>query len=300
VSVDVTAVIVTHNSASMITGLLASVPAALGELRAEVVVVDNGSTDSTVAVAQSRGIHIVEAENLGYSAGINRGVREASGTSSAILVLNPDVRLEPRSVERLHARLLKPKVGIVAPRIRDDEGHLQRSLRRVPSLGRALGLSGTRSPRWSEYVHEESAYMVAHEVDWALGAILLVSRACYDAVGGWDESFFLYSEETEFCLRAADHGFTTWFEPTATAIHVGAQSGQSNATHAMQIINRVRLYARRNGSWRATAYYGLTILSELSWIARGSRKSRFALQALIRPSRRPPELNAGSQFVPRD
>ena len=297
---DVTAVVVTHNSAGMIGDLLDSIPAALGALSSEIVVVDNGSQDETVSIAAGRkGVKVVAVGNDGYSAGINRGVRAASDPDSAILVLNPDVRLDPGSVQKMRERLLSPGVGIVAPRVRDSEGHLQRSLRRSPTLPRALGLSALGSARWSEYVQEDSAYVVPHQVDWALGAVLLLSRSCYDTVGPWDESFFLYSEETDFCLRAARHGFATWFEPEAGAVHVGAGSGQTPNTHAMQIVNRVRLYARLHPMPLAVAYYVLTILSELSWVARGSRKSRTSLVALIRPSRRPREIDAGRTLIPR-
>jgi N-acetylglucosaminyl-diphospho-decaprenol L-rhamnosyltransferase len=300
VGLDVTAVVVTHNSAGMIGDLLDSIPAALGELSGEIVVVDNGSTDATVSVVAERpGVKVVAVGNEGYSAGINRGVGAATDPRSAILVLNPDARLDPGSVQSMHERLLRPGVGIVAPRIRDDEGRLQLSLRREPTLHRALGLSALGSPRWSEYVQEESAYAVAHQVDWALGAVLLLSRSCYETVGPWDESFFLYSEETDFCLRAAQRGFSTWFEPAAGAVHVGAGSGQTPSTHAMQIVNRVRLYARLHPRPRAAAYYGLTVLSELSWLMRGSRKSRTSLAALLLPSRRPPELNAAATLIPR-
>jgi N-acetylglucosaminyl-diphospho-decaprenol L-rhamnosyltransferase len=136
-------------------------------------------------------------------------------------------------------------------------------------------------------------------VDWALGAVMVVSRTCLDALGGWDASYFLYSEETDFCLRARDFGWETWYEPRAMATHVGGASGRSDKTHVMQIVNRVRLYGRRHGQLASVGYLLLTMLSEVSWILRGHVESRAALRALVLPSRRPAELNSGTSLLPR-
>jgi N-acetylglucosaminyl-diphospho-decaprenol L-rhamnosyltransferase len=216
-----------------------------------------------------------------------------------VLVLNPDVRLHPGAVPALLAALALPHTGIAAPKVLEPDGSLALSLRRDPSLGRALGLGRTGRPGLSEYVTDPREYDAPHVVDWALGAVLLVSRECHDRLGGWDESFFLYSEETDLCLRARDLGLLTRYTPDAVAEHIGGASGQSHSTHVMQIVNRVRLYARRHGVWSAWCYWGLTMLSELSWAARGNRQSWSAMAALLRPSRRPEVLGLGSTVLPQ-
>ena len=126
-----------------------------------------------------------------------------------------------------------------------------------------------------------------------------MSRACFDAVDGWDESYFLYSEETDLCLRARELGLLTRYEPRSVVVHIGGQSGRNDKTHAMQIINRVRLYRRRNGTLASWCYYWLTIASELSWLARGYSQSWFAILNLLRPSLRPPELGCSQGLMPR-
>lgn len=261
--------------------------------------VDNSSVDQTRAIVGRRhDCVLVEADNLGYSAGINTGIR-AARSNGPILILNPDVRMDPHSISRLLVALDADGVGIAAPKVRSDRGELELSLRRDPTLGRALGLARLRWPCVSEHVQERNAYDRAHDVDWALGAILAVSRECADAVGAWDESFFLYSEETDYSLRARELGFSTRFEPTATAIHIGAQSGQNDLTHSMQVLNRVRLYRRRHGLVLSALYYAATIASEASWVLRGHRQSRAAIRCLVRPHLRPPQLNCSDSVIPR-
>lgn len=297
VTSDVAIIIVTYNSALVIDALLDSLPQALQGREADVVVVDNSSTDRTREILASRSdCRVVASSNLGYSAGINRGIA-AAGPAPAVLILNPDVRMQPGSIAPL-LDSLGGEIGITCPRILSDDGALQLSLRREPTLLRALGLSRVRLAALSEYVQDEDAYRRAGPVDWALGAVLAVSRDCLDVVGPWDETYFLYSEETDYCLRAREAGQLTWFVPESSATHVGGGSGRNDLTHTMQVLNRVRLFTRRNGARRGALYYVLTLLAEASWVLRGHPQSRAAIRALLVPRRRPPELGLRS-LLPR-
>ena len=296
---DIAVVIVTYNSAHVVGDLLDSLPKALDGLTADVVVVDNGSSDGTADLVAAMGAcRVVRSANVGYAGGINRGVREAA-RAQALLVLNPDVRLHPGSVPPLLAALREPRVGIAAPRVLTAQGELHLSLRREPTLPRALGLTKTRLAVFSEFVYEPSAYARACTVDWALGAALLMSRECYEALGGWDETYFLYSEETDLALRARDTGLLTRYEPRSVAVHIGGQSGRSHRTHVMQIVNRVRLYRRRHGALASWAYYWLVVANQISRVPRGRRESWHAVMALLRPARRPPELGCSGTRMPR-
>ncbi|WP_448071228.1 glycosyltransferase family 2 protein [Georgenia yuyongxinii] len=296
--VDVTAVVVAYNSERDISGVLDSLPAAMGALSFRVVVVDNGSTDGTVSLLESRAdCVLVRSSNVGYGAGVNTGVAHG-GRSRSVLVLNPDAALGPLSVESMFKALALEGVGIVAPHVSDESGSLFRSLRRTPTLGRASGLAFTGLAAFSEYVSDPAEYERAHAVDWALGAVLLISRICFDHLDGFDESYFLYSEETDLCLRARDAGWLTWYTPEARVTHAGGGSGRNDWTHSMQIINRVRLYRRRHDDRLAWLYFGLTILSEITWVLRGNSGARASLRALICPAARPPELHAGRGVLP--
>ena len=297
---DLAVIIVTYNSTHVIGGLLDSLPAALDGITADVVVVDNGSTDGTADQVAARGdCRVVRSANVGYAGGINRGVREAAPAAGAILVLNPDARLSGRSVAPLLEALREPGTGIVVPQLRSASGTLEPSLRREPTLLRALGLERTGVAALAERIHDQTQYTYPHLVDWAQGAVVLMSRECFDALKGWDESFFLYSEETDLSLRARDLGLLTRYEPRSVAVHIGGQSGQNDATHAMQIVNRVRLYRRRNGVLASWCYFGLAVAREVSWVMRGHQSSRFAIAALLRPSLRPVELGCSDRLLPR-
>ena len=288
-SPDVDVVIVAYNSARVIGDLLDSLPAALDGLTCDTVVVDNGSSDNTVEIVAARDdCRVIQSVNNGYAGGINRGVRAASA-APAILILNPDVRLGEKSVPLLLGAL-GDGAGISVPQVRTPSGALDLSLRREPTVLRGLGLNWTGLPLFAEFLTRPSEYAVPRVVDWALGAVMLMSRKCYDALGGWDESFFLYSEETDFCLRARDAGLLTRYEPCAVAMHIGGQSGRNRRTHAMLIINRIRLYRRRHRRLASWCFFGVTVMSEVSWILRGHRHSWYAIRALFSPSRRPPEL----------
>jgi N-acetylglucosaminyl-diphospho-decaprenol L-rhamnosyltransferase len=295
---DVAVIIVTHNSEHVVGDLLDSLPGALDGLSADIVVVDSGSTDGTADLLAARGgCRLVRSANVGYAAGINRGVREAM-SADAILVLNPDVRLYPGAIPPLIAALSQPAVGIVAPQVRSAQGQLQLSLRREPTLPRALGLTRTKLAVFSEYVARPADYTRPCTVDWALGAVLLMSRKCYDTLGGWDETFFLYSEETDLALRARDHGLITRYEPASVAVHLGGESGRSNWTYAMQVINRARLYRRRHGTLASWCYYWLLVANELTRIPRGHRHAWPAARALLSPAQRPAELGCARRRLP--
>lgn len=296
---DVTTVIVTHNSADHIIDLLRSLPMAFADVPHSVVVVDNGSSDDTVdLVAAWDDVLLVRSQNTGFAAGVNNGVR-AGASSGPILVLNPDATVSADAVPAMLEVLRQPRVGVVAPLMREADGSLSPSIRRAPTLLRAGGLSFTQNAVFAERVEDPKAYAEQLDVDWAVGAALLISRSCYDALDGFDESYFLYSEETDFCLRARDLGWRTVFTPSAEVMHIGGGSGESAATHTMKMVNRVRLYARRHGSVRSVCYFAIATLTELRRAVLGHSASWTALRALLRPRLRPAELNASGSLIPR-
>jgi GT2 family glycosyltransferase len=303
--IDVALIVVTYNSADVIDGLLSSLDAGLGSLRAQVVIVDNSSSDATVdRLSAVPGLDVVPlADNRGYSAGINVGL-ERTADAPAVLVLNPDLRLGAGSVARLLETARQPSVGVVVPQMQTPEGAIYHSLRREPTCSRALGAAvlggrvAARFPRLSETVVDDRTYLVPGDVDWATGAAMLMTRACLDAVGPWDESFFLYSEETDYADRARRAGFRIRYEPAAVVSHKGGESMTSPRLRSMLALNRVRYFRRRHGRLRSSAFYSAVLLNEASRGLIGNRAARAAAASLIRPTRRPVELAAAGRLLP--
>lgn len=296
---DVLIVIVAFQNAAVIDGLLDSIPAATQGLRRQVVVVDNGSTDGTPEVVAARSdCELVRSSNKGFSAGINLGVRSGSGSAPAILVLNADTRLGEGSVAPLLQAVQRPGVGIAAPLVRGADGRLIHTLRREPNLGGALGLARMGLKRYSEYLTDPEEYRSERAVDWATGAALCISRQCHEVLGGWDESYFLYSEEVDFCLRARDAGFFTLFVPESEVVHLEGQSGRSAKTFTIQEINRVRLFRRRHGTTAAWVFLASLTLRHFVGHLAGEQHGWSVVQAMLVPSRRPAELNCSDKLMP--
>ena len=317
----VAVVVVTWNSTAVVGELLDSLPAGMAGVPWFLVVADNDSADDTVGTVKTwlsahepdvEGHVVPTGSNAGYSAAINLALAHGANREgresepyTAALILNPDIRLEPGCAARLFDQLgqlgeaggaTTGPAGITVPRLADENGRLAHSLRREPTLLRALGeavLGGRagRHPRLGEVVLDEAEYRGPTVADWATGAIMMISAECLAACGPWDESFFLYSEETEFALRARDHGFHTRLVPEAEAVHLGGESSVSATLWTLVTINRVRLYRRRHPLPAAAAYWGISLLRELPRAAMGKKRSRSAAVALLRPSRlRQPDL----------
>ncbi|MYS22627.1 Glycosyltransferase, GT2 family, partial [Streptomyces sp. DvalAA-14] len=238
----VAVLVVTWNSAAVLPEFIASLPQGMDGVDWRLVVADNDSADDTVAVLRELApdTTIVQTgRNAGYAAGINAALDATAGWPAGIraaLICNPDVRMRPGCARTLLDALGEKlpdgdRVGISVPLLYEEDGAtVVRSLRREPSVVRAFGeaLIGNRRagrfPALGELVTDPRAYASSTRADWAAGALMMLSGELLDACGPWDEFFFLYSEETEYCLRAGDHGFATRLEPAASAVHIGGDS----------------------------------------------------------------------------
>ncbi|GAA1822198.1 glycosyltransferase family 2 protein [Microlunatus capsulatus] len=289
---DIAIVVVTFNSAGLVADLVASLPTSEA-FTWHLVVADNDSMDGTVQEvrAQAPAADVVQmGRNAGYAAGINAAVL-AAGRRDAYLVLNPDVRLHAGCVEGLLDALDQPGVGIAVPRLSDGLGQLILSMRREPTVVRVLAdlaLGAERAGRigtLGEVVSDPRRYDRSTSTPWAEGSTQLVSHACWEACGPWDESFFLYSEEADFDLRAGDLGYSTRYVPDARATHLEGGSAGSPPLWALLQVNRVRLHRKRNGRVAALAFWSAVVLRELSRACLGRPTSRAALAFLLDPRR---------------
>jgi GT2 family glycosyltransferase len=287
----VAVIVVTWNSAKVLPGFLAALPDGMAGLDWRLVVADNDSSDDTVEVLTKlapEATVVQTGRNAGYAAGVNAALR-AFGEQGVALICNPDIRMRQGCAKRL-VDSLGDGVGIAVPLLYEegrDTPHY--SLRRESSVLRALGEAvignrrAGRFPRLSELVTDPGAYRRPTRADWATGALMAVSAECRAACGPWDESFFLYSEETEYCLRARDLGWATQLEPSAEAVHLGGDSQVSPRLWSLLTVNRVRLYRRRHGAVATACFRAAVLLRETSRAVLGRRASRAAVAALLRP-----------------
>ncbi|RMH81497.1 MAG: glycosyltransferase family 2 protein [Actinomyces sp.] len=285
-------VVVTHCSAPVLTACLDSLQTA-SRRSLRCVVVDNDSDDDSVAIASDHPVVddvVATGVNAGYAAGVNRGI-EHLADADAVVVLNPDCRVAPGALDHLADRL-GGTVGVTVPRLVTTEGATSWSLYRRPTIRRALGdaVLGTRRagrrPSWGEQETRPESYLASHPVDWASGAALMISRACLEATGAWDESYFLYSEETDFCLRTGDAGFRIVYVPEAVVTHIGGDSPHSDRLWSLLVVNKVRLYRRRHGRVAGAVYGVVVTANEALRALSGRRPSRAAVAALLWPPRR--------------
>ena len=290
--VDCTAIVVTHNSAGDLPDLLDTVPRAAPGMTVRVLVVDNDSSDDIAgAVAGRPGVELIRAGgNLGYAGGINVGRRHL-GPTRTVAILNPDLRLAPGSLAWLVEAAGRPGAGAAVPRFVEETGHSFPSLRREPTILRALGdaLLGAHwpgRPAWlSEMVWDGRRYEEAGPVDWGTGAVLVVSSEVDSAVGAWDdERFFLYSEETDYSRRIREAGWSVRYVPEATVTHEGGASGTGTALTALNEVNRVRYYRKYHGRLSTVVFRGVVAVGELMRVNRPA--NRAALHALLSPRRR--------------
>jgi GT2 family glycosyltransferase len=295
-------VIVTYNSARILGGCLASLPGgAQGVRLAAVVVADNASKDDCVGLAQqaaqeTTGLPVRTVQvgrNAGYAAAVNAGIAALDlDELDAVFVMNPDCRLRPGSLAALADALGRERTGIAVPMLVSTEGVLHHSLRRTPTVRGALaealigGRLASRLGALGEMVTDPGRYERPGPAVWATGAAMLISAAAVRDVGPWDESFLLYSEETEYALRAGDLGWTLWYESAAVVEHIGGEAKVNPMLAALLTVNRVRLFRRRRGRLASAAFYLAVLLGESIRAAAGRRTARASVVALLRPSRR--------------
>jgi GT2 family glycosyltransferase len=245
---DVRVGIVSWNTSDLLDRCLSALPEALGELDAEVTVVDNASADESVTVAKSHeGVVVISNdENLGYARAMNQAL---AGTHAPVLIaLNPDTDPPPGSLATLVERLNeRPEVAVVAPRLVSSDGRLQHSVYRFPSVTVAAVVCfvparlqrGRIGRRW--WLEGSAPHDRSTEIDWAVGAVHVIRASSLAQDRPYSERWFMYVEDVELCWRLRQAGWAVRFEADVVVPHVGNAAGEK-AWGA----NRARVY------WRGT------------------------------------------------
>jgi N-acetylglucosaminyl-diphospho-decaprenol L-rhamnosyltransferase len=260
--VDLSIIIVNWNTQKLLAQCLDSVYTTVHNLNFEVFVVDNGSQDGSVAMVRRRfpQVRLIENDqNVGFARANNQALTVSQGNYS--LLLNSDTIVLPHALEKMvQFADAHSEAGIIGCKLLNSDGSLQKSWASFPTFwSEVLG----RNFRVRRQVEEER---LAYEVDWVGGACLLVRPAAINEVGLLDESFLMYSEETDWCFRMKRQGWKVYYLTSAEIIHLGG--GSASRTSAAQLVhlyeNKTRFFHKHYGAWQAGLLrYGLLAANAL-------------------------------------
>ncbi len=270
------AVVVDHDAGPLLTRCLHSL---LTDGVSRVVVVENGAADSVERALVDaptdllERVHVVRPGcNLGYGAGVNRGLAVLAGESpapDAVLVSNPDVIVHQGAVAGLDRALEEhPSWAVVGPRIFTDGGDVYPSVRSFPSFVDAAGHAllaqfKPDNPYTRRYNPGTPDGEVVVPADWVSGSCFMARREAFEELGGFDEAYFMYLEDTDLCWRAHQAGWGVGFAGTAAATHV---QGVSTARHPYRMLaahhrSALRFSVRTTSGWRRAALpFAVTVL----------------------------------------
>ena len=285
---SIAVVVVNYNTREFLRSCLSAV---LREKPSEVIVVDNASSDGSVEMLKASypGVFLHEnRRNIGYGAAANQAI--SGSNADYLLLLNSDTMVHAGTLHALTTYLDQhPDVAIVGPRLVNPDGSLQPSCYPFPGTIRwylHYEISGQiirRTPILAERQQSIWPHSRAQRVPWVMGAALAIRRKAFNAVGGFDESFFMYCEETDLCYRLSTVGWQVHFAPSATVTHVGqASTKQYRTDMAVQHIASKLLFYRRHysslRSWILTVMMKSTVLARLLFDIYRRRKVSDAAQ----------------------
>lgn len=196
-----------------------------------VILADNGSTDGAPEkAAEQPDVHLIRTgSNLGYGAAANRGVAELGAEFGWVVVANPDIEWTPGSLDTLLAAAARwPRGAAFGPLIREHNGAVYPSARLLPSFARGIGHAtlGRLWPAnpWTRAYRQEDTTVTERTAGWLSGSCQLFRRAAFDAVGGFDERYFMYFEDVDLGDRLTRAGWLNVYVPSAEVIHLGGHA----------------------------------------------------------------------------
>lgn len=264
-------IIVNYNTAGLLRRCLDHALASVTDHAFSITVVDNGSTDGSMALVQGEYPQVTairSARNLGFSGGNNLALRplladrtdDRPRDHAYVLLVNTDLFLAPDTIETLVAFAeARPDVGIVGPRVEKPDGTLDLACRRsfptpASAFFKLFGLS-RRFPGHARL----AAYNLTHldagettEVDAVMGACMLIRLSVVDAIGPLDEAFFMYGEDLDWAYRAKEHGWRVFYHPTTCVLHhKGATSARQSGRMIVEFYRAMYLFHRKHQAPRA-------------------------------------------------
>jgi N-acetylglucosaminyl-diphospho-decaprenol L-rhamnosyltransferase len=241
---DITVIIVNWRVRDLLERCLESIIANKDGLNIEIYVVDNDSRDGTSEMIMMEFPEVkvlAMARNLGFARANNLAIKQASGKH--IFLLNPDTEIKPGFFKSIYAYMEdNPEVGIIGPRILNSDGSIQASIRRFPDIfSHILIMLKLRNilvenKFLKHYFLVDFDYGREQAVDQIMGAAMMIRRSVFEKIGTFDEKFFVWFEEVDFCLRASKNGIKIMYYPGAEIFHIGGESFNQEAVVRKQII----------------------------------------------------------------
>jgi hypothetical protein len=270
---DLSIIIVSWNSEKWLQICLQSIFDQTSDISFEVIVIDNNSQDKSVQIALNSftGVKVIEnADNKGFAQAVNQGMEVAQGRY--ICLLNPDTKLVDRAMEQMVAYMDEySQIGILGPHLMNEDETTQPSVRRFPRLSDQLRIvlklhhAFPDSRAMRKYLWRDFNYRVEQQVDQVMGAVFMIRREVMNQIGIFDEHFFLWFEEVEYCKRMVDRtDYVTFYYPEAHVIHYGGDSFDKvdMPTKQKWYLKSVRYYFRRQKKY--FSYLVLLFFSPLS------------------------------------
>lgn len=233
-------IIVNWNSGNQLVDCVNSVLEFASELLGRIIIVDNASADNSISkLPLSQKLQIINSQtNLGFAKACNLGAKYAK--SDFLLFLNPDAKLMANSLEKTLDFLRQAssaKIGICGICLLNEEGVVQHGCARFPTwwsfIGKGLVLDRILPTYFPPHFMVEFDHKTNREVDQVIGAFFIVRRSAFDELGGFDERFFVYFEELDFCLRAKKSGWLTFYFAEASAYHKGGGVSEQVKAHRL-------------------------------------------------------------------
>jgi len=258
---DISIVIVSYNTCDLLEDCLDSITQTAGNLDLEIIVVDNASSDGSLAMLSQKFPCVrclANQTNVGFARANNQGAAVSRGPY--LLLLNSDTRLLPGALQSmLELMQANPQVGLVGATLRNVDGTFQASYTPFPGLLQeflVLSTLGRRlyGPYFPSHGPEDGRCAHLADYNYVEGACMLIRREAYMLVGGLDEGYFMYSEDVDLCYALREKGWQVWFQPAAQVIHLGGGSSQHRRPEreADLYCSQVRFFQKHYG--RAVAY----------------------------------------------